>query len=93
MKGSHLLATPLDGARRRLADRMADSRLVLIPGLRDDLKAIDAALGDLDTRTRQLATAVMLKHFGYTVIPDPLCSSLMEICDRNFLNHHGNETS
>lgn len=75
-------ALPLDCARKRLADRVADMRVGLIPGLRDDLKAIDAALADVDGRTRLLARCVVVllteSSTAHTFLPKDTMTSLGE---------------
>lgn len=53
----------LKKARRRLADRIADIRVRMVPGLVEDLSAIMLAFDEIDRRTSVLAAVVLRKHF------------------------------
>jgi hypothetical protein len=54
-------------ARDRLTARARDPRLVLLPGLADDLMSIGAALASLESTARALARIFLSKHYGYTL--------------------------
>lgn len=51
--------------RHRLATRARDPRLLLVPGLADDLRAIGEAFESLDGASRLLARVFLSKHYGY----------------------------
>lgn len=53
----------LTKARKALASRAEDKRLFLVPGLADDLRAIEAALGELQSSIATLAAHVLRKHY------------------------------
>ena len=53
--------------RDRIATRTRDPRLLLVPGLADDLKAIGEAFSALDLNTKVLARIYLSKHYGYTL--------------------------
>lgn len=53
--------------RDRIDKRARDPRLVLVPGLADDLQLIGEAFGSLDTSTKALARIFLSKHYGYSL--------------------------
>lgn len=50
-------------ARKRLSSRLRDSKVMLVPGLADDLRAIEGAFEEIDRRTSNLAAFALRKHF------------------------------
>lgn len=50
-------------ARERLAARIRDPKLLMVPGLQDDLRAIVGALDELELRTATLAAFALRKHY------------------------------
>lgn len=50
-------------ARKRLSSRISDPKVMLLPGLADDLRAIDAAFEEIERRTSILAAFALRKHF------------------------------
>lgn len=53
--------------RDRIQKRARDPRLVLVPGLADDLLLIGEAFGSLDISTKVLARIFLSKHYGYSL--------------------------
>lgn len=50
-------------ARKRLSSRISDPKVMFVPGLADDLRAIDAAFEEIERRTSNLAAFALRKHF------------------------------
>lgn len=50
----------------RIRKRAADPRLVLVPGLADDLRLIGEAFVWLEQGQRTIASCVLAKHYGYS---------------------------
>lgn len=59
--------TAVTELRRRLSTRARDPRLLLVPGLADDLRAIGEAFDALDGASRLLARVFLSKHYGYNL--------------------------
>lgn len=55
--------------RARILKRAADPRLMLVPGLADDLRMIGEAFGTLEHHIQALARATLAKHFDYHISP------------------------
>lgn len=53
--------------RDRINARARDPRLVVVPGLADDLRMIGEAFGSLDLSTKLLARIFLSKHYGYSL--------------------------
>lgn len=51
--------------RDRIARRAGDKRLVVVPGLADDLHAIGEAFSSLELTSKTLARIYLAKHYGY----------------------------
>lgn len=64
--------------RHRIATRARDPRLVLVPGLADDLQAIGEAFASLEQDTKLLARVFLSKHYGYS-LSKPEYQSLAEL--------------
>ena len=55
--------------RSRISKRAADPRLLLVPGLADDLKLIGEAFGTIHQHLASLARVVLAREYGYTMEP------------------------
>lgn len=53
----------LTQARKQLADRLKDPKVKMLPGLADDLRAIDAAFAHVQLALSNLAAFSLRKHF------------------------------
>lgn len=53
--------------RDRINTRSRDPRLLLVPGLADDLRLIGEAFGALDLNCKVLARIYLSKHYGYSL--------------------------
>lgn len=54
----------------RIRKRAVDPRLVLVPGLADDLRLIGEAFVWLEQGQRAIGRAVLAKHYGYNATKD-----------------------
>jgi len=50
-------------ARKLLSSRITDVRIRFIPGLADDLRAIDGAFADIESGLATLAAVMLRKHY------------------------------
>lgn len=64
--------------RDRIRKRACDPRLMLVPGLADDLKLIGEAFGAIEHDVQVLARATLAKHFSYD-IPKSDYNDLVEL--------------
>lgn len=70
----------LTKARKALASRAEDKRLMLVPGLADDLLSIGEALAELERRVGVVAAVVLRKHYWPNVaIPEAQWRALVEM--------------
>lgn len=53
----------LIAARRRLKFRISQPQALLVPGLKDDLRAVDEAFEDVERAVATLAAFMLRKHF------------------------------
>ena len=55
--------------RERIKTRARDPRLLLVPGLADDLKSIGEAFGELVAAVECLSRVAIAKHFSHELTP------------------------
>lgn len=53
----------LTKAREVLSSRLKDKKIMFVPGLAEDLRAIDNAFAEIDVRTRVLASIILRRHY------------------------------
>lgn len=80
-------------ARERISKRASDPRLLLVPGLADDLRLIGEAFGILETLASCLASIALRKHFGQTDITSAEYETLSALAGEWRSNHLALERS
>jgi hypothetical protein len=55
--------------RTRISKRAADPRLLLVPGLADDLRLIGEAFGTIEQHLSSLSRVVLAREYGYAMEP------------------------
>jgi hypothetical protein len=74
---------PLDALRKRLAIRISDPKLMLVPGLKDDLRAIHDGFVELERRVGVVAVVQLNNHYWPSAtMHEALWRALSEMSDR-----------